>query len=90
MNRFKGLDLVNRVPEELWTEIYNIYWQEVVNRTNPRKRKEGKVVVWGGFTNSQGKERSKKQGRKGTVHPTKCRVSENSKVRQEGLFQGMM
>ena len=45
MNRFKGLDLVNRVPEELWTEIYNIYWQEVVNRTNPRKRKEGKVVV---------------------------------------------
>ena len=39
MNRFKGLDLVNRVPEELWTEIYNIV-QEVVNRTNTRKRKE--------------------------------------------------
>ena len=24
MNRFKGLDLVDRVPEELWTEVYNI------------------------------------------------------------------
>ena len=24
MNRFKGLDLVNRVPEELWTEVHNI------------------------------------------------------------------
>ena len=25
MNRFKGLDLVDRVPEELWTEVYNMY-----------------------------------------------------------------
>ena len=24
MNRFKGLDLINRVPEELWTEVCNI------------------------------------------------------------------
>ena len=24
MNRVKGLDLVNRVPEELWTEVHNI------------------------------------------------------------------
>ena len=24
MNRFKGLDLVNRVPEELWTEVHNV------------------------------------------------------------------
>ena len=24
MNRFKGLDLVHRVPEELWTEVHNI------------------------------------------------------------------
>ena len=24
MNRFEGLDLVNRVPEELWTEVLNI------------------------------------------------------------------
>ena len=29
MNRFKGLDLVDRVPKELWTELQNIV-QEVV------------------------------------------------------------
>ena len=35
---FKGLDLVNRVPEELWVEGYNIV-QEAVNKTIPKKQK---------------------------------------------------
>ena len=38
MNRFKGLDLVNRVPEELWTEVCNIV-QEAANKTIPKKKK---------------------------------------------------
>ena len=38
MNRFKGLDLVNRMPEELWREFNNIV-QEAVNKTIPKKRK---------------------------------------------------
>ena len=37
-NRFKGLDLIDRVPEELWTEVHNIV-QEAVIKTTPRKRK---------------------------------------------------
>ena len=37
MNRFKRLDLVDRVPEELWTEVGNIV-QEAVTKTIPRKR----------------------------------------------------
>ena len=37
MNRFKGLDLVDRVPEELWMEVCNIV-QEAVTKTIPRKR----------------------------------------------------
>ena len=36
-NRFKGLDLINRVPEELWTEFHNIV-QEAVIKTIPKKR----------------------------------------------------
>ena len=36
--RFKGLDLINRVPEELWMEVQNIV-QEVVIKTIPRKKK---------------------------------------------------
>ena len=37
-NRFKGLDLVDRVPEELHTEVHDIV-QEVVNKTIPKKKK---------------------------------------------------
>ena len=37
-NRFKGLDLVDRVPEELWTEVHAII-QEVVTKTIPKKKK---------------------------------------------------
>ena len=37
-NRFKGLDLIDRVPEELWTEIHNIV-QGVVIKTIPKKKK---------------------------------------------------
>ena len=37
-NRFKGLDLINRVPEELWMEICDIV-QEAVIKTIPKKRK---------------------------------------------------
>ena len=31
-NRFKGLALIDRVPEELWTEVHNLVW-EVVTKT---------------------------------------------------------
>ena len=42
-NRFKALDVVDKVPEELWKEVHNIV-QEVVTKTIPKKQK-GKVVV---------------------------------------------
>ena len=42
-NRFKGLDLIDRVPEELWTEICNIV-QEALIKTITKKKK-GKMVV---------------------------------------------
>ena len=38
MNRFRGLDLVSRVPEDLWTEVHNIV-QEAMNKTIPKKKK---------------------------------------------------
>ena len=37
-NRFKGLDLIDRVPEELWTEVRNIV-QEAVIKTIPKKKR---------------------------------------------------
>ena len=36
-NRFKVLDMIDRVPEELWTEVHNIV-QEVMIKISPRKR----------------------------------------------------
>ena len=40
MNKFKGLDLVDRVPEELWTEVQNRgLGQEVVTKTIIKKKK---------------------------------------------------
>ena len=37
-NRFKGLDLIDRVPEELWMEVHDIV-QEVMIKTIPKKKK---------------------------------------------------
>ena len=37
-NRFKGLDPIDRVPEELWTEVHNVVWKVVI-KTIPKKKK---------------------------------------------------
>ena len=41
-NRFKGLDLIDRVPDELWTEVHDIV-QETGIRTIPKKKKYKKA-----------------------------------------------
>ena len=41
-NRFKGLDLMDRVPEELWMEVHDIV-QEAVLKTIPKKKKGKKA-----------------------------------------------
>ena len=41
-NRFKGLDLIDRVPDELWTEVHDII-QEAVIKTIPKKNKYKKA-----------------------------------------------
>ena len=43
-NRFKGLDLIDRVPNELWTEVCNIV-QETGIKTIPMENK-GKTTKW--------------------------------------------
>ena len=42
-NRFRGLALINRVPEELWMEIRNIVQEEAVAKTIPKKKKHKKA-----------------------------------------------
>ena len=44
MNRFKRVDLVDRVPEKLWMEVCNTV-QEVVTKTIPKEKKCKKAKV---------------------------------------------
>ena len=41
-NRFKGLDLIDRVPNELWMEVHDIV-QEAMIKTTPKKKKYKKA-----------------------------------------------
>ena len=53
LNRLKGLYLIDRVPDELWTEVRDIV-QKTGMKTIPKKRnaKNSKMAVRGGLTNS--------------------------------------
>ena len=44
-NRFKGLDLIDRVSDELWTEVCDIV-QEAVIKTIPKGEKKCKKAKW--------------------------------------------
>ena len=59
--RFKGLDLIDKVPEELCTKVHNIVWEAVMwPKPSPRKRNaKMQMVVWRDLTNSWGKEKWK-------------------------------
>ena len=43
-NRFRGLDLMDRVPEELWTEVRDIVWEAVIKTI--LKKKKCKKTKW--------------------------------------------
>ena len=51
-NRFKGLDLIDRVPKELWKVICNIARGGDKKHPQEKEIQKGKIVVIGGLTNS--------------------------------------
>ena len=62
-NRFKGLDLIDRVPDELWIEVRD----KDQDHPHGKEMQKSNMAVWGGLTNSCEKKRSKKQRRKGKI-----------------------
>ena len=76
------LDLIDRVPDELWNEVCDIV-QETGIKTIPmeKKCKKAKWLSEEALTNSCEKKESEKQRRKGKIHPFECRVPNNSKER---------
>ena len=80
-NRFKGLDLIDRVPEELWMEVHNTV-QEVVIKTfhNKRKCKKSKWLSEEALQISEKRREAKGKGEKERyIH--EFRIPKNSKER---------
>ena len=67
-NRFKGLSVLNRVPEELWIEVHDIV-QETVIKTIPKKKKckKAKWLSEEALQIAEKKKRSYRQRRKGEI-----------------------
>ena len=77
-NRFKGLDLIDIVPDELWMEVCDIV-QETGIKTIPTKKK-CKKAKWLSEEALQTAVKREVEG-KGKIYPFECRVPENSKER---------
>ena len=75
-NRFKGLALIDRVPDELWTEVHNIV-QESGIKIIPKKKK-CKRAKW---LYEEDLQIADRQRRKGKPYPTECRVPKKNKER---------
>ena len=65
MNRLKGLDMIDRVPEELWMEVPDIAQEAAMKTIQEKEMQKSKMTVWRGLTNSCEKKRGEKQRRKG-------------------------
>ena len=77
-NRFKGVDLIDRVPDELRTEVRDIV-QETGIKTIPMEKKCKKGKWLSG--DSCEEKRGEKQRRKGKIYLFECRVPKTSKER---------
>ena len=71
-NRFKGLDLIDRVPDELWMEVHDNV-QETGSKTIPKKKKCKKAKWLSEEALQIAVKRSQKQRRKGKIYPFECR-----------------
>ena len=74
-NRFKGLDLIDRVPEELWKEVHDII-QKAVIKTIPKKKKckKAKWLSEEALQIAVYRRDVKGKEKKGKIYPFECRV----------------
>ena len=81
LNRFKGLDLVDRVPKDVWTEVQTIV-QEVVSKTIPKEKKCKKAKWLSGEASQITEKRREAKGKGEREEYTQLSaVSGNSKER---------
>ena len=72
-NRFKGLDLIDRVPNQVWLEVSDIV-QETGIKTIPKKKKckKAKWLSDEALQIAVKRKKAKKQRRKGKIYPFEC------------------
>ena len=80
-NRLKGLDPIDRLPDELWTEVHDMV-QETGIRTIPKKKKckKAKWLFEEALQIAVKKEKRKAKEKRNDI-PIECRVPKNSKER---------
>ena len=66
-NTFKGLDVIDRVPDELWTEVHDIV-QEAGIKTIPKKKKCKKAEWLSEEALQRAVKRSERQRKKGKIY----------------------
>ena len=64
-NRFKGLDLIDRVPEELWIEVHDIVQEAVIKTIPPKKKcKKAKWLSEEAFQIAEKRREAKGKGKR--------------------------
>ena len=79
-NRFKGLDLIDRVSDELWMEVRDIV-QKAGIKTIPMEKKCKKAKWLSEEALQIAMKRREAKRRKGKIFPFECRVPKTSKER---------
>ena len=81
-NRFKGLDLINRVPDKQWMEAHDIV-QETGIKTIPKKKKckKAKWLSKEALQIAVKRREAKSKGENRKIYPFEWRVPKNSKER---------
>ena len=81
-NRFKGLDLIDRVPDELWTEVRDIVQETGINIIPMEKKyKKAKWLSGEALQIAMKRREVKSKGEKERYKHLNARVPKNSKKR---------
>ena len=79
-NRFKGLDLIDRVPEELWMGVHDTVLEAGTKTILKKKKcKKAKWLSEEALHIAVKRREAKKQRRKGKIYPFECRVPKKTK-----------
>ena len=85
-NRFKGLDLINRMPDELWMEVHDIVQETGIKTISKKKKcKKAKWLSEEALQIAVKRREVKKKGEK-EIYPFECRVPKYSKERKKAFL----